>query len=191
MKEWLRGRLLSGQSRNESPLLNRWFAGAMVVMAGACSGNAEHAPALSSDSVSRSADSPVQTVSPTLRCVPTERSPVQVSGTLIEQQKYGPPGYGETPARDERVMILVLRLERGIDVCGDSTASDPRRVIHDARELQLTGRIDPTRLQSYRGKKLTVFGSLYRKAWGTDYTDVLIRVDSIPELRSVRRGVSG
>jgi hypothetical protein len=109
----------------------------------------------------------------------------------VEQQKFGPPGYGETPARDERVTILILRLEHGIDVCADSTASDPRRVVRDARELQLTGRVDPARLHSYRGKKLTVFGSLYRKAWGTDYTDVLIRVDSIPELRLPRRGVSG
>jgi hypothetical protein len=34
------------------------------------------------------------------------------------------------------------------------------------------------------GTTLRVFGTLQRRAWGSDYTDVLIRVDSIPGLQA-------
>jgi hypothetical protein len=35
---------------------------------------------------------------------------VRLEGRLIERKVYGPPGYGETPAKDQRSSIFVLKL---------------------------------------------------------------------------------
>ena len=113
-------------------------------------------------------------------CVPSNRTQVSLSGVIREEHKLGPPGYGETPKQDHQVAILVLRLPTAIDVCADTTVNDPRPATHGVQELQLTGHLDPSQIKPYLGQEISVYGNLYRKAWGTDYTEVLIRVDSIP-----------
>lgn len=39
-----------------------------------------------------------------------------LEGTLIERKVYGPPGYGETPARDAKDTIFILKLFRPVTV---------------------------------------------------------------------------
>jgi hypothetical protein len=41
---------------------------------------------------------------------------IQLEGTLVERKVYGPPGYGETPKKDERSTILILKLAHAITV---------------------------------------------------------------------------
>ena len=45
-----------------------------------------------------------------------EAAGVRLEGTLIERREFGPPGFGETPKRDSRGTIFVLRLPSAITV---------------------------------------------------------------------------
>lgn len=116
---------------------------------------------------------------PAIRCMSPARGPVRLSGILTQKRKFGPPGYGETPKRDQKLTILILRLTEGLDVCGD-TAAGELPLIRGVNAIQLTGRVDSVRLKPLIGHELTVYGTLHHKTWGTDFTDILIRVDSIP-----------
>ena len=53
---------------------------------------------------------------------------VRLEGTLTERKEYGPPGYGETPSKDERTTILVLKLSSPISVqpAANAEATRPR-----------------------------------------------------------------
>lgn len=115
-------------------------------------------------------------------CLPSWPARVRLVGVVREEQRLGPPGYGETPARDQKVKILILRLARPIDVCADSTPRDTHPAVPGVREVQLTGKLNPDHLKRMAGSTLHVVGTLQRRVWGSDYTDVLIRVDSIPDL---------
>jgi hypothetical protein len=144
----------------------------------------DSAQALSAQQVptaSRSVDAAPET------CVTAARGRVRLTGVLREEHRLGPPGYGETPRQDQKITILVLQLPNAIDVCADTSTDDPRPAVRAIRELQITGRLDPSRLRVSSGREITVYGSLYRQAWGTDYTQVLIRVDSIPGVYAAPR----
>jgi hypothetical protein len=117
-------------------------------------------------------------------CVSTWPTAVRLTGVVRAEQRFGPRGYGETPDKDRKVEILVLHLAQNIDVCADSTRGDAHPAVNGVRELQLTGTLDPDRVKRMTGTTLRVFGTLQRRAWGSDYTDVLIRVDSIPGLQA-------
>ncbi|HZU33736.1 MAG TPA: hypothetical protein VFB79_21660 [Candidatus Angelobacter sp.] len=66
---------------------------------------------------------------------------MRMEGTLVERRVYGPPDYGETPAKDAKERILILKLAHAISVepTADAQANgsvnlDPARHI---QELQL------------------------------------------------------
>jgi len=103
-----------------------------------------------------------------------------LTGVLRLEVHLGPPGYGETPARDERDTILVLELPSPIPVCPDFGQNSRDSVAH-IRRLQLTGRA----LDGFKalGTRVTVYGSLSRAALGSDFLPVGLSADSIPELR--------
>ena len=122
---------------------------------------------------------------PAPACVPPWPTPVHLSGVIGIEQRLGPPGYGETPSRDEQITIFVLYLARPVDVCADTTAADRRPAVHGVRVMQLTGKADPDRLERWAGLPVSVFGTLDRETWGHGFTEVLVRVDSIPSLRRV------
>jgi hypothetical protein len=42
---------------------------------------------------------------------------IRLEGTLIARMFYGPPGFGETPAKDLHDRVLVLKLAKPITVC--------------------------------------------------------------------------
>ena len=51
---------------------------------------------------------------------------------------------------------------------------------------ELTGKVDPDELAQTVGGRLTVFGKLDYQSASHDFREVIIRVDSIPELRGAR-----
>jgi hypothetical protein len=112
-------------------------------------------------------------------------SPMKLSGRVRREERFGPPGYGENPRTDERVTIYLLDLRMPVDVCADTTRDAAHPAVRGVGRLQLTGRLDPNELQNDVGRSLTVFGSLNFRAWGSDYTEVLIHVDSVPGTRVV------
>jgi len=120
-------------------------------------------------------------------CVPLWPVPVRLTGVLRAEQRLGPPGYGETPKQDEKISIFVLHLNTAIDVCADRTPDNPQPVLKAVKVLQVTGKLDLDRAKRQIGLQTILFGTLYRRAWGSDFTEVLIRVDSMPRQRSPDR----
>ena len=90
---------------------------------------------------------------------------IRLAGTLIERKVYGPPGYRETPAEDERDTILILRLSRAITVYPVSGAAAKGSVSLDTarnvREVQLLiDRSQSDQAHHLVGKAVVVEGTL-------------------------------
>jgi hypothetical protein len=109
---------------------------------------------------------------------------IQLRGTLIEREVYGPPGYGETPARDARGTILVLKLSRGISVepkanteTSDSANLDPAE---NVREVQLfISRSQAADARKHLGRVVKVTGDLNESITASQYTKVWMDVKSL------------
>jgi len=107
---------------------------------------------------------------------------VEVRGTLVFEQQYGPPGYGEDTLRDLRLSVPVLRLGRPISVVGDTTnplAGDPHS---NMQRIQLTALPQGTSVREFENREVVVTGRLLEAVWGREYTPVVI------EVIDVRRG---
>jgi hypothetical protein len=115
-------------------------------------------------------------------CVALSPNHVMLSGRVFSQQRYGPPGYGENPSADERVEILVLQLPKALRPCSTLNSDTTRREGKPISEVQLVGKFRPDELAEFAGSRLEAFGSLRAQTWGTDYTELILEVDSIPML---------
>jgi hypothetical protein len=93
----------------------------------------------------------------------------------------GPPGYGETPAKDERDTIVVLVLPIALKVCIVPRPRSDTGSIYAATRLQLRGA--PRTVLEHIGNTVTVFGKLSEAVWGGEFTRIVLYTDSIPEIR--------
>lgn len=100
----------------------------------------------------------------------------RLEGTLIRRRVYGPPGYGETPGRDLRANILVLKLRQPITVepvppvARDNPNGDTFRHV---REVQLfVSTTDEARALRLLGRTVVVEGILNEHIAPSQYTDV-------------------
>jgi hypothetical protein len=105
-----------------------------------------------------------------------------VSGTVQREIQLGPPGYGETPTTDRKDTIAVLILDREIVLC-DETTNAPS----DARAKRIALRRVSRDLLELQGQRVTAFGVLTEAGFVWEYGPLVMRVDSIPELRARRR----
>lgn len=109
---------------------------------------------------------------------------VRLEGTLTERKEYGPPGYGETPSKDERDTILVLKLSNLISVqpaanaeARGSASLDP---VKDVREVQLfISRPQIVDARKLLGKVVVVVGTLNEAAAPSQYTKVWLYVQTL------------
>src|ERR1700759_2153018 len=90
---------------------------------------------------------------------------IRLEGLLLERKVFGPPGYGETPAKDTRETILVLKLSHPIDVvpAADAEANNSASLdfVKDANEVQLF--VDPSRraeAKKWIGRRVITSGTL-------------------------------
>ena len=118
-------------------------------------------------------------------CLPLWPAQLRLSGRVRQDKKFGPPGYGENPKEDQMRTIFVLVLDRPVDVCADTTEVAPQPLLRHATEMQLTENFDGAALARHIGSRLDVFGTLRRRAWPTDYTEAIVRVDSVPQLENI------
>ena len=119
-------------------------------------------------------------------CEALPATPLSLVGTVMQEHRFGPPGYGETPKEDERLTIYLLHLGRPFDVCAVDVHDKPPNTIHHLTTMELTGKVGADQLARAVGTTLTVFGTLEYQSGSHDFTEVIIRVDSVPELRRVR-----
>lgn len=112
-------------------------------------------------------------------CLPLEHSSVAASGVLTSDIRFGPPGYGETPERDAQITIYLLNLAEPQVIC-----PGPDGGIIKVDRVQLKGTLSPTMLRPHVGRRITVQGTLSRKVWGTDYTDVILHANTFRIMES-------
>lgn len=102
---------------------------------------------------------------------------VRLDGRLIERTVYGPPGYGETPAKDERDKILVLRLTHPITVEPLLNAKANRSLsldtVKDISDIQLFIKSSQTaEAHKLVGAMVMVVGTLNEAVAPSQYTKV-------------------
>jgi hypothetical protein len=104
-----------------------------------------------------------------------EPTVVQLSGTLVIEDHYGPPNFGEEPGTDSKERALILKLDAPIDVVGDPTGTTNRSSFGDVRRIQLVG-LQARKLTERVGQHATVQGTLFEKLSAGHLTDVLLDV---------------
>lgn len=152
-----------------------------AVSLAACSGRTERTSltdslALGSDRTPVMPDSErTRSVEKRVDCMALPIEDVGLKGRVRKEIRLGPPGYGETPLKDKRDTILVLRLQTPITTCLDTTATS-RRSVATVAEVQLTGKVDQSRI--WIGREMTVYGTVQRAELAWHYLPVIVRVDS-------------
>ena len=99
-------------------------------------------------------------------------------GTIVTEQKYGPPGFGENPAEDAKCTIYEIELNEKINVFPnkDADLTDADGVFNISK-LQLSNY--GNNIEKYVGKNCTIKGNLFHAITGHHYTDVLVQVKEI------------
>jgi hypothetical protein len=106
---------------------------------------------------------------------------IRLEGALVERKVYGPPGYGETPAKDARTTILVLKLLHAISVEPAENADASKTANLDraknVREVQLfVGQSQMADAQKLVGRVVTATGTLNESITASQYTKVWLQV---------------
>jgi hypothetical protein len=109
---------------------------------------------------------------------------VQLQGTLVRRHVYGPPGFGESPAKDERNTILALKLSQPITVQPTSQVVEKGNpnadTFKDVREVQLLiPRNAEHGVDKLVGKIVLASGVLNEHVVPADYTGVWMDVKTI------------
>ena len=108
---------------------------------------------------------------PTLQYAPAV---VRVSGTVVFEEHYGPPGFGENPATDTRVRVPVLHLDRFIRVPAPGRGGINSATADTVNRLGLLGlSIDWPR---YGGKHVVLEGTLFQRETANQITAVMMQV---------------
>jgi len=111
------------------------------------------------------------------RCLQYDSPGVQLNGTLRERRVFGPPGYGETPGRDQRTTILILKLKHAICVDraanAESVGSANLDQANNVREMQLFMNESQAAIaRKLVGRAVAVIGTLNESITASQYTKV-------------------
>ncbi len=104
---------------------------------------------------------------------------VHLTGTLVTQERWGPPNFGENPAKDTRVTIYVLRLGEtvNVEVPASGSSSSPL-FIKGIKEIQIDFPVKKT-YQKFVGQQVVIKGQLLEGLAPLEYTKVVIRAQSV------------
>lgn len=111
---------------------------------------------------------------------------IRLEGTLTERMFYGPPGFGETPAKDLHDKVLVLKLARPITVepveNAEAKNSTNLGTFKHVRQIQLFFSGSQSAEAGARkslGKRVVAVGSLDEATAPRQYTDVTMDVKTL------------
>lgn len=107
-----------------------------------------------------------------------------LTGKLVEETFYGPPGYGSDPGHDKKELVLILQLPQSIDVLQAPDAGsefDVERL--GVSKVSLTDPKDAgVDLHKLIGQRIVVRGTLFGAHTGHHHTDVLMSgVEVVPQ----------
>ena len=103
---------------------------------------------------------------------------VELTGTLVLEEYFGPPGFGEDPKTDSRELYAILVLDAPVSVEG-VPADLIDKTYPDVRWVQLVRGIADPPFSPYQSMHVIVSGTLYGRHTGHHHTDVLLIVQSI------------
>ena len=112
-------------------------------------------------------------------CLQYDTPGVQLTGKLLTRKVIGPPGYGETPARDERTTILILKFKHSVcvDPTADAKTARSANLDHaeNVQEMQLFMNESQTAIaMRLAGRKVAVVGTLNESVTASQYTKVWV-----------------
>ena len=107
-----------------------------------------------------------------------------LTGKLVEETFYGPPGYGSDPGHDKKELVLVLQLPQPLDVLEAPDAGsefDVERL--GVSKVSLTDPKDAgVDLHKLVGQRIVVRGTLFGAHTAHHHTDVLMSgVEVVPQ----------
>ncbi|MEX8504166.1 DUF4431 domain-containing protein [Leptothrix ochracea] len=99
-------------------------------------------------------------------------------GKVTLETFYGPPNYGENPKTDSREAQIILVLKQQICVSANLSTNDEE----EKNQLRVT-LVPPVgvNLGSYKGRSVTVKGTLFHAITGHHHTPVLMEVVHVQE----------
>ncbi|MEE3627272.1 hypothetical protein UCD39_25365 [Nitrospirillum sp. BR 11752] len=107
-----------------------------------------------------------------------EPAVVELTGTVVVEDHYGPPNFGETPEEDAKLRVPMLRLDAPVDVAGDPHSDTNLSSFEDVDQMQIV-LVQGRSVDGFIGKHVTVTGTLAEKLEGGDFTQVLITMRTI------------
>ncbi len=109
-------------------------------------------------------------------CLHYEGAPLTLAGKITLQTFYGPPNYGENPDTDSRETQAILLLSKPICVQANPSSSD----VAEKNQVRVT-LVPPEGVDFglYKGKKVTLRGTLFHANTGHHRTPVLMQVKNI------------
>lgn len=110
-------------------------------------------------------------------CLHYEPAVVELTGELVEVEEYGPPGYGEDPATDQRVKVPMLKLAKPVNVCGDPNSDTNQSSFSGLDRIQVV--TDDQDYRDWIDRRVTVRGTLSEAMTGHHYTNVLLTIKEV------------
>jgi len=115
-------------------------------------------------------------------CLEYEPAVVTLSGTITRHLEYGPPGYGEDPAHDDKGFYWFLDLDKPICVNGKDEDSPDDEGETGVRRLQIVYMNDYPKGRGWIGHRASITGTLFHSYTAHHYTEVLIVADQTTKL---------
>jgi hypothetical protein len=146
----------------------------LAILLGCTPREADDEPAASSRRVAPGNASPA-----VADCTPYSPVAVELRGTLVASERFGPPNFGETPEQDEKIRVPFLLVAPAVEMCADeeSVPGTATALVVDSVQLNFTRVHDePMRLL---GQPITVQGALSRAENGYHFGKVYMMVDSV------------
>lgn len=113
----------------------------------------------------------------TSNCLRYEPQVVSLKGRLNSATRYGLPNFGETPKQDEKIRVPILRLDRAVNVCADTTSDVNVDNVRHVREMQLI--FPEGDAKSWYKRRVRVHGTLMLGHTGQHYTKIVMTVQDI------------
>ncbi len=104
---------------------------------------------------------------------------VQVSGTLLEEHRFGPPNFGETPTKDEDVRIFVLQLDRAYSLLRDESLLETGGGNKSIDRIQLVGLSYQAKMHGLVSTRVTVRGKLEPAVAPLHFLPFVLEVEAI------------
>ena len=113
-----------------------------------------------------------------------EPTVVRLSGVVKIEKRYGPPGFGTSPAIDRQVSVPILTLDAPVTVVGNLPKPHDRLAVdgdtfRSVTRMQLVFTTPGTKVGGLDGERATFTGTLFEKVSGENYTDVLLSVQGV------------